>query len=114
MNTKCDLTDNEWHEIGNRIKSRRKSVGMKQGELAEAIGISITHMSSIENGKQHPSLYVIIKISECLNTTPDYFLLGQIRTNNVPMNIVDSLKLCDENDLPLINSLIECVRKYRD
>ena len=114
MNTKCDLTDTEWHEIGNRIKIRRKSFGMKQSELAEAVGISTTHMSSIENGKQHPSLYVIIKISECFNITPDYFLLGQIRTNNIPMNIVDSLKLCNASDLPLIYSLIECVRTHRE
>lgn len=113
MHSNCDLSDREWLEIGNRIKFRRKSCNLKQSELAEAINISTTHMSSIENGRQHPSIGVIIRISEQLNTTPDYFLLGQMRANNIPMNILDLLKLCNEKDIPMITALIECFINFR-
>lgn len=64
MQNKKDLSESEWREIGERIKRRRKSCGLKQSELAEAIDISATHMSSIENGRQHPSIYALIRISE--------------------------------------------------
>ena len=111
MNEKKDLTAQEWKDIGNRIKNRRKSCELKQFELAEKIDISVTHMSSIENGRQHPSIYVLLRISEVLNTTPDYFLLGNIRRNNVPKNIIDLLNTCNESDLALIRALIEAVRE---
>ena len=111
MNAEKDLSEQEWKDIGYRIKRRRKSYGLKQFELAERIGISLTHMSSIENGRQHPSIYVLLRISEELNTTPDYFLLGSIRRHNVPKNIVDSLYMCSESDLTLISALIDAVRE---
>lgn len=108
MQNKRDLSDSEWRDIGDRIRTRRRSLGIKQSELAESIDISTTHMSSIENGRQHPSIYVLIRISEQLNTTPDFFLLGAIRSNNIPMNIIDSIKLCNEEHLPLIHDIIGC------
>lgn len=48
----------EFHykSIGIRIKTRRKELKIKQAELAEMLGISTNHMSSIENGKQKPGL----------------------------------------------------------
>ena len=114
MITKNDLSDNEWKEIGNRIKRRRKSCGFRQQDLAEQVGISLTHMSSIENGKQHPSVYVLLTLCEKLNTTPDYFLIGNIRPHNVPQNIIDILNTCDDSTLQLIKSLINCVIEHTD
>lgn len=112
MNLERDLTEAEWKEIGNRIRERRKSCSLKQSELAEAIGISVNHMSSIENGRQHPSVYVLIKLSEQLNATPDLFLMGSIRKNNVPQNIIDLLNVCDSSELKLIKDLIPVIHSF--
>ena len=46
--------------MGNRIKIRRKELRIKQAELAEKLNISNNHMSSIENGRQKPSLDIFI------------------------------------------------------
>ena len=48
--------------MGNRIKIRRKELRIKQAELAERLNISNSHMSSIENGRQKPSLDIFIQI----------------------------------------------------
>ena len=112
MNVERDLTEAEWKEIGNRIRERRKSRSLKQSELAEAIGISVNHMSSIENGRQHPSVYVLIKLSEQLNATPDLFLMGSMRKNNVPQNIVDLLNTCSTSELKLIKNLIIAIQSF--
>lgn len=111
MSVEKDLSEREWKEIGNRIKMRRKARKLKQTELAERIGISYTHMCSIENGRQHPSVYVLLKISEVLEATPDYFLLGYVRRHNVPQNVVESLYMCDDSELSLICSLIKAVQE---
>ena len=46
---------NEFSDLGRRIQKRRKKLNMNQATLAEALGISTTHMSTIENGKQNPN-----------------------------------------------------------
>lgn len=51
---------------------RRKELHIKQAELAETLEISNNHMSSIENGRQKPSLDTFIRLCDCLNVTPDY------------------------------------------
>ena len=76
-------------------------------ELAEKVNVSNNHISSIETGKQIPSLTTFVKICEQLDTTPDFLLLGSLHTDNLPKNIYDSLALCNKKDLPLIQDIVE-------
>ena len=76
--------------MGTRMKRRRKELKMSQAELAEKINVSNNHISSIETGKQIPSLTTFVKICEQLDTTPDFLLLGSLHTDNLPKNIFDS------------------------
>ena len=62
--------------MGTRMKRRRKELKMSQAELAEKVNVSNNHISSIETGKQIPSLTTFVKICEQLDTTPDFLLLG--------------------------------------
>ena len=62
----------QYKEMGTRIKVRRKELKIKQAELAEALEISNNHMSSIENGRQKPSLDTFIGICRCLNVGSVY------------------------------------------
>lgn len=94
-------------EMGKRIKMRRKEFRIRQGELAEKIDISTNHMSAIENGRERPSLEIFIKICTELNITPDFLLLGCIHPNNISQNIVDKLRLCAPKDVKLANDFIE-------
>ena len=59
--------------IGLNIALNRKLKDMTQGELAEAIGISRTHMSNIEapNKITPVSLEVIFDIAEVLQIQPE-------------------------------------------
>jgi transcriptional regulator with XRE-family HTH domain len=52
--------------IGVRIKSLRRSKGMSQEELAEKMRISSKYLSSIERGKENPTLDTFIKLAEVL------------------------------------------------
>ena len=76
--------------MGTRMKRRRKELKMSQAELAEKVNVSNNHISSIETGKQIPSLTTFVKICEQLDTTPDFLLLGSLHTDNLPKNIYDS------------------------
>ena len=109
------LVELNYVEIGNRIVQRRIHAGIKQTNLAETVGISNNYLSSIERGKERPSLEILVSICNALHVTPDYLLMGNMHSNNIPQNITDGLRLCSENDLDLILAIVQImVRRSSD
>jgi transcriptional regulator with XRE-family HTH domain len=53
--------------IGIRIKDIRNRKGFTQEELAEKIELNPKYLSSIERGKENPTLNTMIKLSESLD-----------------------------------------------
>lgn len=97
----------QYIEMGNRIQLRRKELRIKQSELAEKLDISNNHISSIENGREKPSLDILLRICEELKVTPDFLLLGNMHANNIPQDIVDGLRLCSNEDIEFMRKIIE-------
>lgn len=48
-------------------------------------------------------------ICNALSVTPDYLLLGNLKSNDVPQNIVDKLNLCTPNSLTFISKFIDII-----
>lgn len=98
-------------ETGQRIQKRRKSMGIKQYDLAERLGISNNHLSGIENGTQNTTIEILVRICDELQVTPDYLLLGAMHSNNVPLDIIENLRLCSQEDIELtkliVNAMVE-------
>ena len=101
----------QFTNMGSRIRLRRKELKIKQAELAETLEISNNHLSSIENGKQKPSIDIFLGLCKELNVTPDYLLLGIMHCQNVPQDIVDKQKLCSPSDIELARDFIELLVK---
>jgi len=57
--------------VKNRIKQRRKELGMTQEELANKIGITTKWLSKLENGKVDPKLSLAYRISHYLECRID-------------------------------------------
>lgn len=66
----------DYFRIGQQIRKFRRARGFSQEQLAEKIGISVTHMSHIETGNTKLSLPVFVDISRALDTSMDA-LLGE-------------------------------------
>ena len=102
---------NDFTEMGRRIKQCRKELKLTQAGLAEAIGLSSNHLSSVETGARKLSLEKFICICDKLQATPDSFLLGSTHRYNLPENLMDTLKLLLPEDVDFImntaNLLIE-------
>jgi transcriptional regulator with XRE-family HTH domain/KaiC/GvpD/RAD55 family RecA-like ATPase len=60
--------------LGEKIKTLRKKIGMTQKELAEQVGLTPSFISQLEKNLISPSLDSLLKLSEKLNTQPIYFL----------------------------------------
>ena len=63
--------------IGSRIMQQRKACGYTQEQLAELVGLSKNHISSVERGISVPTTQFIFKICQVLGETPDYYLIGK-------------------------------------
>ena len=53
--------------IGKQIQKIRNKHEYSQRELAEAVDITITHLSHVENGRADPSLALLRRIAEELD-----------------------------------------------
>jgi transcriptional regulator with XRE-family HTH domain len=61
-------------EVGRRLKETRKSLGMTLKDVAEASGMSPTHISEIERGKTSPTVGALRKIAEALGKETAFFV----------------------------------------
>jgi putative transcriptional regulator len=62
----------------NRVGELRLAVGMSQGELATALGVSRQTINSIENGRYLPSLPLAIAIARNFDSSvEDIFITDE-------------------------------------
>lgn len=53
-------------ELGDVIKSRRKTLAISQSDLAEMAGVGLATVKDIERKKGNPSMSTVLKILEVL------------------------------------------------
>lgn len=100
----------DYKEVGRRIAKRRKSLGLKQSDVVEIADLSDNYLSHIETARTTPSIDVLMKICTALDTTPDSLLLGTIdETDSLDDNIIQKLKLLDNQRKALLSSFIDCL-----
>lgn len=97
------------NQIGHRISMRRKALHLTQDNVAEYLDCSNNTVSSIETGKQNITISSLIKLCELLNTTPNDLLLGNMHPDDVPKDIMDTLRLCTKEQVELIRKITELI-----
>ena len=61
----------------NRLEEIRKQRGIKQEELADAMGVSRQTISSLENGRYNPSVILAIKLARYFQMNVEDLFLYQ-------------------------------------
>lgn len=108
--------ENLYQSIGKRICLLRRSQGLTQEKLAEALDITIKHISSVERGVSSLSLEKIIEVSMILNCTLDYLLLGEDHNkvmDRLPMSIIKILNSDNEEEILLLLDYLVMYDKLR-
>lgn len=83
--------------FGSRLKELRELRGMKQQELAAAIGVKNTAISNYELGISSPKEEIMFKIFEFFNVSPNYMFQDEINVKIEEYSIAEK----------------EILRKYR-
>ena len=102
----------DYYEIGQRIRKYRKGKGLSQEQLAEAVNISVTHMSHIEPGNTKLSLPVLHSLAGVLQVACDDLLSGSDDEKTEAMNgIMRVVRECSLPQLKIIAALVQAVRE---
>lgn len=109
----------DYYKIGQRIRKYRKAHGFSQEQLAEQIGISVTHMSHIETGNTKLSLSVFVDIAKVLEVQTDDLLFEGISARKASFNeLAVLLENCSTRQLHIITDVAKSTKialeKYQE
>lgn len=107
--------------MGDSIRYTREKFKITQEELAEKVGISVSHLSSIEEGRRCPSVENLLKIAKVFEITVSELIgeipLGLVGLKSIPQNRVKSInKLlvsCQNLNAEQICSLSVFLNKFK-
>lgn len=99
--------------LGERIRTRRKELGITIEQLAEKIDIGYNHLSNIERGKKTPSLETLIKIVNALDTTADIILKDSVEyaKPHLQNDIVKGIENLDSEGLRIVSEVLSVLIK---
>lgn len=102
--------------VGKIIRQKRRSLGLKQSELAEMIGISEKHLSKIETGKNYPALDNFFRMTEILKLTLKDFGSEESEESNNSLNknkLKMIINIATEEQINLYLDMIEVLNNHR-
>ena len=68
----------DWRAVvGENVRRLRLARGLTQEQLAFEAEIDLTYLGGIERGRRNPSLMVVVRLSNALDTEP-YLLLVRV------------------------------------
>ena len=97
----------DYTKIGMRIARRRRALGLKQAQGEERAGLGYKYLSNIERGISIPSVEVIMRLAAALDTTPDAFLVGTERREDLAwQDVAQLLRALDPQQLETARSFL--------
>ncbi len=80
--------------LGYRIRQIRIGRHISQQQMAKKLNFSLQHIGNVERGIAHPSLDLLVDISNVLNISIDYLLQDSLNQNIVgkPGNIISDVQ----------------------
>ena len=111
------MTEIQIKEMAARIKARREALGFTQESFCEAIDLSASSYTKIENAFQKPALDTLIRIAKRLDLSLDYIVFGskeykprKVRDSDILNSILES---ADSDALQSVSTLLGKMAKIK-
>lgn len=72
--------------LGNRLKQLRQDKKLKQGQVADLIGINKKQISAYENNVRQPSYEILIRLAFLYRVSTDYLLGCQLSNRTIDVS----------------------------
>ena len=89
-------------KLGNAIRQKRMDAHMSQEMLAEAVGITPTHLKHLESEHRKPSIEVLVKLAYILNLSLDELVFPSSKHCPYHKELELLLSQCNESQLRVI------------
>ena len=101
-------------EVGRRMAKRRKELSLKQREVCEMVDVNYKYISNLETGRSIPSLEMIMKLCEALDTTPDHLLLGTESGSDksADRQLLEKISRLSPKEKNLISGIIDLIEDH--
>lgn len=60
--------------VGQRVRQRRRELGLSLRDLSNHSGVSLGHLSDLENGLKSPTVRILAKIGPPLRCRPSWLV----------------------------------------
>jgi transcriptional regulator with XRE-family HTH domain len=70
--------------VGQRVKQRRRELGMSQDALAKRAGISKSFLSDLETGKRSLGAETLLDLGRAMGLSLDYLMTGEESSKQKP------------------------------
>ena len=101
----------DYYKIGQKIRKYRKACGLSQEQLAERVGISVTHMSHIETANTKLSLPVFVDIANALEVQLDDLLSETLSERNTSIDeLLGILEGCSAQQIRIITDVARATK----
>ena len=103
----------DYADIGSRIRVVRLERKMTQEQLANAVGLGVTHISHIETGSSIPSLQSFIAILNALDCSADLLLCRELVTTQNLKNqwLVELVKDCSIEETKVLSDTLKALKQ---
>ena len=102
----------DYTSIGQKVKQIRLNKGVTQEQLAEAVGVGVTHISHLETGSGTVSLKVFLAIVNYLECSADEILCKEISMARPIVNnwLADLVADCDQTEVKIIADTVTTLK----
>lgn len=102
----------DYFEIGQQVRKYRRAYGMSQEQLAEKVGISVTHMSHIETGNTKLSLPVLVALAQALEVRTDDLIFKErpVTRSEASESIEQILQDCSVRQMNVLIELLQAAK----
>ena len=107
----------DFKRVGRRIHEARERMGMTQQRLSDIVNCESNHISAIETGVKRPSIDLLARISEALDTSVDYFLMDAPHISRqyfIDSEIKAKLNRCSSDTLKVVNDVLDSLLEYQE
>lgn len=103
----------DYASMGFKIKEARLRRGVTQEQLAEAVGVGVTHISHLETGSGTVSLKVFVAIINFLECSADEILCKEIHTARPLVDhwLADLVADCDQTEVKVIADMVSALKQ---
>lgn len=103
---------NDYQVIAQNIKYLREKRGYTQEQLAEAVGISPSHLSKVESGHRRIGMKAYLSILQVLNAADDFTsIMIEEKDENDFINYQEIMSDCSEDEKEFLFKMLSDIKE---